>query len=115
MVNFEELPIPPGGILYQCLLVTSELPFAETCHGLYPSGFPPIPGHKSTGAEQGFVAALVAADKLTAADTADEANDEEEVRATVGRPCRLDRLGVISSVFISSLRLQFRRSQCSPH
>lgn len=46
------------------------------------SGFPPIPGHKSTGAEQGFVAALMAADKLTAADTselADEQNDEEEV------------------------------------
>lgn len=46
------------------------------------SGFPPIPGHKSTGAEQGFVAALVAADKLTATDTgeiADEQNDEEEV------------------------------------
>lgn len=46
------------------------------------SGFPPIPGHKSTGAEQGFVAALVAADQLTATDTgeiADEQDDEEEV------------------------------------
>lgn len=47
----------------------------------YPPGFPPIPGHQSTGAAHGFVAALVAADKLTAADAgeaADEQNDEEE-------------------------------------
>lgn len=46
----------------------------------YLPGFPPIPGHRSTGAEQGFVAALVAADKLTAAnagETADGENDEE--------------------------------------
>lgn len=53
---------------------------------LYLSGFPPIPGHKSTGAEQGFVAALVVADKLTAADTADKPNDDEEVCTTVGTP-----------------------------
>uniref|UniRef100_A0A674NLX8 Coiled-coil and C2 domain-containing protein 1B n=1 Tax=Takifugu rubripes TaxID=31033 RepID=A0A674NLX8_TAKRU len=60
VVNFEELPIPPG--------------------------FPPIPGHKSTGAEQAFVAALVAVDKLTAADTAEEPNDEEEVCTTPTQP-----------------------------
>uniref|UniRef100_A0A3Q1GC44 Coiled-coil and C2 domain containing 1B n=1 Tax=Acanthochromis polyacanthus TaxID=80966 RepID=A0A3Q1GC44_9TELE len=41
-VNFEELPTPPG--------------------------FPPIPGQKETGAEQGFVAALEAASKLTSTD-----------------------------------------------
>lgn len=43
----------------------------------YFTGFPPIPGHKATGAEQGFVAALEAANKLASAD-ADEAPDEEE-------------------------------------
>lgn len=113
MVNFEELPIPPGEILYRYVLVTSKLHLAETVisNRLYLSGFPPIPGHKSTGAEQGFVAALVAADKLTAAD---EPTDEEEVCMTVGRPSHLDQLDVISSVFISSLRLQFQKSQCSP-
>ncbi|TKS79557.1 Coiled-coil and C2 domain-containing protein 1B [Collichthys lucidus] len=54
-VNFEELPVPPG--------------------------FPPIPGQKSTGAEQGFVAALVAADKLVSTgnvEIADEEDDDEE-------------------------------------
>uniref|UniRef100_A0A674MM16 Coiled-coil and C2 domain-containing protein 1B n=1 Tax=Takifugu rubripes TaxID=31033 RepID=A0A674MM16_TAKRU len=74
VVNFEELPIPPG--------------------------FPPIPGHKSTGAEQAFVAALVAVDKLTAADTAEEPNDEEEVCTTAGRPPHLHHLGIISSDWI---------------
>ncbi|XP_041804284.1 coiled-coil and C2 domain-containing protein 1B isoform X2 [Chelmon rostratus] len=51
-VNFEELPVPPG--------------------------FPPIPGQKATGAEQGFVAALVAADKLASTDTTEIADEEEE-------------------------------------
>ncbi|XP_069014043.1 LOW QUALITY PROTEIN: coiled-coil and C2 domain-containing protein 1B [Embiotoca jacksoni] len=49
-VNFDELPVPPG--------------------------FPPIPGQKATGAEQGFVAALEAASKLASTDAA-EAGDEE--------------------------------------
>lgn len=47
----------------------------------YLLGFPPIPGQKATGAEQGFVAALVAADKLVstdAAEIADEEDDEEK-------------------------------------
>uniref|UniRef100_A0A3Q4BV14 Coiled-coil and C2 domain-containing protein 1B n=1 Tax=Mola mola TaxID=94237 RepID=A0A3Q4BV14_MOLML len=60
LVNFEELPVPPG--------------------------FPPIPGQKATGAEQGFVAALVAADKLASTDTvelADENDDEEESKPAV--------------------------------
>ncbi|XP_071348012.1 coiled-coil and C2 domain-containing protein 1B isoform X2 [Trachinotus anak] len=62
-VDFDELPVPPG--------------------------FPPIPGHKATGAEQGFVAALVAADKLVSTDAAeapDEEDDEEkeeELKAAV--------------------------------
>uniref|UniRef100_A0A8D3D4S6 Coiled-coil and C2 domain-containing protein 1B n=1 Tax=Scophthalmus maximus TaxID=52904 RepID=A0A8D3D4S6_SCOMX len=51
-VDFDELPVPPG--------------------------FPPIPGQKATGAEQGFVAALEAADKLASTDPA-EVPDEEEV------------------------------------
>ncbi|XP_051261922.1 coiled-coil and C2 domain-containing protein 1B isoform X2 [Dicentrarchus labrax] len=51
-VNFEELPVPPG--------------------------FPPIPGQKATGAEQGFVAALVAADKLTSTDVTEIADEEED-------------------------------------
>ncbi|XP_042353311.1 coiled-coil and C2 domain-containing protein 1B isoform X2 [Plectropomus leopardus] len=51
-VNFEELPVPPG--------------------------FPPIPGQKATGAEQGLIAALQAADKLTSSDAAEGAEEEEE-------------------------------------
>ncbi|XP_075953264.1 coiled-coil and C2 domain-containing protein 1B isoform X3 [Anarhichas minor] len=51
-VNFEELPVPPG--------------------------FPPIPGQKETGAEQGFIAALEAADKLSSTDDAEMANEEED-------------------------------------
>ncbi|XP_044075924.1 coiled-coil and C2 domain-containing protein 1B isoform X2 [Siniperca chuatsi] len=62
-VNFEELPVPPG--------------------------FPPIPGQKATGAEQGFVAALEAADKLASTDAAviadeeDEEEEEEESKSAV--------------------------------
>lgn len=47
-----------------------------------PSGFPPIPGQKATGAQQGFVAALMAADKLASTDAvelADENDEDEEV------------------------------------
>uniref|UniRef100_A0A671VF35 Coiled-coil and C2 domain-containing protein 1B n=1 Tax=Sparus aurata TaxID=8175 RepID=A0A671VF35_SPAAU len=51
-VNFEELPVPPG--------------------------FPPIPGQKATGAEQGFVAALVAADKLASTDNEEEVEDPKK-------------------------------------
>ncbi|XP_078120511.1 coiled-coil and C2 domain-containing protein 1B isoform X2 [Sander vitreus] len=51
-VNFEELPVPPG--------------------------FPPIPGQKASGAEQGFVAALEAANKLASTDASQIADDEEE-------------------------------------
>ncbi|KAM7379683.1 hypothetical protein PAMP_005217 [Pampus punctatissimus] len=53
-VDFDELPVPPG--------------------------FPPIPGQKATGAEQGFVAALEAASKLASTDAAEitEEDDEEE-------------------------------------
>ncbi|XP_008277882.1 coiled-coil and C2 domain-containing protein 1B isoform X1 [Stegastes partitus] len=51
-VNFDELPVPPG--------------------------FPPIPGQKATGAEQGFVAALEAASKLASTDAAETAEDDDE-------------------------------------
>ncbi|XP_029308793.1 coiled-coil and C2 domain-containing protein 1B isoform X2 [Cottoperca gobio] len=51
-VNFEELPVPPG--------------------------FPPIPGQKPTGPEQGFIAALEAADKLASADATEIADEEED-------------------------------------
>lgn len=51
-VNFEELPVPPG--------------------------FPPIPGLKATGAEQGLIAALQAADKLASTDATEVADEEED-------------------------------------
>ncbi|XP_034558166.1 coiled-coil and C2 domain-containing protein 1B isoform X2 [Notolabrus celidotus] len=51
-VNYEELPVPPG--------------------------FPPIPGQKSTGAEQGFIAALQAADKIASTDPTALANEEDD-------------------------------------
>eukprot|EP00066_Takifugu_rubripes_P025202 XP_011614468.1 PREDICTED: coiled-coil and C2 domain-containing protein 1B [Takifugu rubripes] len=82
VVNFEELPIPPG--------------------------FPPIPGHKGTGAEQALVAALVAVDKLTAADTAEEPNDEEESKAAVPEEPTQPTLDV-------SRASQSRKPPPSPH
>lgn len=51
-------------------------------HSSHLAGFPPIPGQKAADAEQGFVAALMAADKLISNDNveaADEDDDEEEV------------------------------------
>ncbi|KAM4728396.1 coiled-coil and C2 domain-containing protein 1B isoform 2-T2 [Anableps anableps] len=51
-VNFDELPVPPG--------------------------FPPIPGQKAAGAEQGFIAALEAASKLASPDAADVGDEEDE-------------------------------------
>lgn len=44
-------------------------------------GFPPIPGQKAPDADQGFLAALVAADKLVSTDNAEVADedDDEEV------------------------------------
>ncbi|XP_053186148.1 coiled-coil and C2 domain-containing protein 1B [Scomber japonicus] len=51
-VNFDELPVPPG--------------------------FPPIPGQKATGAEQGFIAALEAANKLASTDATEVADEEED-------------------------------------
>ncbi|XP_077471992.1 coiled-coil and C2 domain-containing protein 1B [Stigmatopora argus] len=63
-VNFDELPVPPG--------------------------FPPIPGQKATTAEQGLVAALEVASKISdAAESADEADEEKEVepkKSTLGVP-----------------------------
>ncbi|KAK5919877.1 hypothetical protein CgunFtcFv8_023738 [Champsocephalus gunnari] len=51
-VNFEELPVPPG--------------------------FPPIPGQKAAGADQGLIAALDAADKIASADATETADEDEE-------------------------------------
>uniref|UniRef100_A0A3P9PWZ3 Coiled-coil and C2 domain containing 1B n=1 Tax=Poecilia reticulata TaxID=8081 RepID=A0A3P9PWZ3_POERE len=51
-VDFDELPVPPG--------------------------FPPIPGQKVAGDEQGLVATLEAASKLASTDVADEDDDEKE-------------------------------------
>lgn len=48
------------------------------------SGFPPIPGQKATGAEQGFIAALEAADKLASTDAAEIADEDEEDEEKVG-------------------------------
>lgn len=50
----------------------------------YLSGFPPIPGQKAADAEQGFVAALVAADKLASTDTVEIADEEEDEEEEVG-------------------------------
>ncbi|XP_061151287.1 coiled-coil and C2 domain-containing protein 1B isoform X2 [Syngnathus typhle] len=57
-VNFDELPVPPG--------------------------FPPIPGQKATTTEQGLVAALEAASKLSTTDdaSADEEEEENEPKKT---------------------------------
>uniref|UniRef100_A0A8C5BQG3 DM14 domain-containing protein n=1 Tax=Gadus morhua TaxID=8049 RepID=A0A8C5BQG3_GADMO len=52
-VNFEELPTPPG--------------------------FPPIPGQKGAGADQGLAAALETANQLATTDPADVDEDGEEV------------------------------------
>uniref|UniRef100_A0A8C7YL31 Coiled-coil and C2 domain containing 1B n=1 Tax=Oryzias sinensis TaxID=183150 RepID=A0A8C7YL31_9TELE len=51
-VNFDELPVPPG--------------------------FPPIPGQKAEGAEEGFIAALEAANKLASTDAAEEEDDDDD-------------------------------------
>ncbi|KAM6918659.1 coiled-coil and C2 domain-containing protein 1B [Xenentodon cancila] len=51
-VNFDELPVPPG--------------------------FPPIPGQKVEGAEQGFIAALEAANKLASTNVSEEGDEEEK-------------------------------------
>ncbi|KAK5860299.1 hypothetical protein PBY51_021790 [Eleginops maclovinus] len=51
-VNFEELPVPPG--------------------------FPPIPGQKPAGADQGLIAALEAADKIASTDATEIADEEED-------------------------------------
>ncbi|KAK1879115.1 Coiled-coil and C2 domain containing protein 1A [Dissostichus eleginoides] len=51
-VNFEELPVPPG--------------------------FPPIPGQKAAGADQGLIAALDAADKIASTDATEIADEDEE-------------------------------------
>lgn len=51
----------------------------KSCFDL--QGFPPIPGQKAPDADQGFLAALVAADKLVSTDNAEVADedDDEEV------------------------------------
>lgn len=64
-VNFDELPVPPG--------------------------FPPIPGQKSPGAEQGFVSALEAAEKLANADVSEMAEDEEEEKEEESKPKELKK------------------------
>uniref|UniRef100_A0A8C6LRS9 Coiled-coil and C2 domain-containing protein 1B n=1 Tax=Nothobranchius furzeri TaxID=105023 RepID=A0A8C6LRS9_NOTFU len=51
-VNFDELPVPPG--------------------------FPPIPGVKASGPEQGFIAALEAANKLASPEVGEEDDDEDK-------------------------------------
>lgn len=44
----------------------------------YYTGFPPIPGQKATGAEQGFIAALEAANKLASTDATEVADEDED-------------------------------------
>lgn len=53
--------------------------------GSHLAGFPPIPGQKAADAEQGFVAALMAADKLISNENV-EAADEDDEEEEVGEP-----------------------------
>lgn len=62
---------------------------------IYVSGFPPIPGQKTTGAEHGFVAALVAADKLASTDTVEVADEEEEGEEVSRQQCFMTILRLI--------------------
>lgn len=59
-VNFDELPVPPG--------------------------FPPIPGQKSTAAEQGLVLVLETAHKLASTDVTEAAEEEEEEESKPDKP-----------------------------
>ncbi|XP_030219251.1 coiled-coil and C2 domain-containing protein 1B isoform X1 [Gadus morhua] len=59
-VNFEELPTPPG--------------------------FPPIPGQKGAGADQGLAAALETANQLATTDPADVDEDGEEDQVSPTKP-----------------------------
>nr|XP_057918154.1 coiled-coil and C2 domain-containing protein 1B isoform X2 [Doryrhamphus excisus] len=71
-VNFDELPVPPG--------------------------FPPIPGQKSTTAEQSLVAALEAATKIASNDDAAASEDEEkEAESKPAEEPRKSTLSVPSS------------------
>lgn len=89
---------------------------------IYLSGFPPIPGQKATGAEQGFVAALVAADKLTSTETVEIADEEDDDEVEVSlHPCVMYLLlsfspNIVDTVFCvtGSLRLLVQKSQESP-
>uniref|UniRef100_A0A3P9HIL8 Coiled-coil and C2 domain containing 1B n=1 Tax=Oryzias latipes TaxID=8090 RepID=A0A3P9HIL8_ORYLA len=77
-VNFDELPVPPG--------------------------FPPIPGQKAEGAEEGFIAALEAANKLASTDAAEEEDDDddddkgEELKAAVPENAKRPTLEVPEAV-----------------
>lgn len=59
-VNFEELPVPPG--------------------------FPPIPGQQATGADQGFIAALQAADKIASTDVNELVNEDDDDKEEESKP-----------------------------
>ncbi|XP_041849243.1 coiled-coil and C2 domain-containing protein 1B isoform X3 [Melanotaenia boesemani] len=59
-VNFDELPVPPG--------------------------FPPIPGQKAAGAEQGLIVALEAASKLASTDVAEVGDEEDDEREEESKP-----------------------------
>uniref|UniRef100_A0A8C5GR45 Coiled-coil and C2 domain-containing protein 1B n=1 Tax=Gouania willdenowi TaxID=441366 RepID=A0A8C5GR45_GOUWI len=74
-VNFDELPVPPG--------------------------FPPIPGQKATGAEQGLIAALQTADQLASTDLSKVADEEEneEVQHLCQKKSIQSFTGIFQSVF----------------
>lgn len=67
------------------------------------SGFPPIPGQKATGAEQGLVAALVAADKLTSTDTVEIADGDEEDEEEKEVSHHLYMATLLFTVFVQTL------------
>lgn len=78
-------------VLGDFFFLLAEVRLSSPCssgpeHSSLLAGFPPIPGQKAADAGQGFVAALMAVDKLISnenVEAADEDDDEEEV----GGPC----------------------------
>lgn len=82
------------------------------------SGFPPIPGQKATGAEQGLVAALVAADKLASTDTVEIAEDDEgdEEEKEVSRHLYMATLlfSVFARTMLTSLCLCVKSKPAAP-
>uniref|UniRef100_A0A4W6FTH1 Coiled-coil and C2 domain-containing protein 1B n=1 Tax=Lates calcarifer TaxID=8187 RepID=A0A4W6FTH1_LATCA len=83
-VNFDELPVPPG--------------------------FPPIPGQKATGAEQGFIAALEAADKLASTDAAEAPDEEDDEEKEEEVAVSITRSSVQQLEFLEGRKKQYMKA-----